>query len=50
MLRDKLSLVNNLISLIKKYIINNNNIVNRGFTLAINSYKYKYFTNYLIVF
>jgi hypothetical protein len=50
MLRDKLLLVNNLISLVKKYIINNNNIVGRGFIFAINSYKYKHFANYLIAF
>jgi hypothetical protein len=50
MLRDKLLLVNDLMSFIKKYIINNNNIVGREFTLAVNSYKYKHFANYLIVF
>jgi hypothetical protein len=50
MLRDKLPLVNDLMSLVKKYIINNNNIVGRGFTLVINSRKYKHFANYLIVF
>jgi hypothetical protein len=50
MLKDKLPLVNNSMSFIKKYIINNNNIVGRGFIFAVNSYKYKHFANYLIAF
>jgi hypothetical protein len=50
MLRDKLPLVNDSMSLVKKYTINSNNIVGRGFTLAVNSRKYKHFANYLVAF